>query len=120
VSEYQPTEKSARAVGRSPHGVKSDPKAVQGILLEPGTRVIASFGMTKATGDRGDTVRSPHSSRRAGKPSTGRRGTVGTVGRQEGDGKPSVSVNTEIILDMQRKLYCWSRNGITWLGETLR
>jgi len=109
VSAYQPTKKPARVVGQNPHGVKSGPKAVKGVLLEPGTRIAASFGMTKTTGDRSDTVRSPHSSQRAGKPSTGRRGTVDTASRQEGDGKPFASVNTGVILDMQRKLYCWSR-----------
>ena len=102
--------KSARLVGQTPHGVKSDPKAVKGILLEPGTRAAASLGKAKAIGERDGTVRSPHSSPRAGKPPTRRRGTVDTECRQEGDGKPSVSVNTGVILDMQRKLYRWSRS----------
>jgi hypothetical protein len=108
---YQRTEKPARAARQNPHGAESDPKAAKGLLSEPGTQSTASLGMTKATGERGGLARSPHSSRKTGKPSTGRRGTVDTVGRQEGDGKPSVSVNTGVILDMQRKLYRWSRSG---------
>jgi len=102
--------KSARIIGQIPHGVKSDPKAVKGILLEPGTCAAASLGKAKAIGDRGGTARSPHSSPRAGKPPTRRRGTVGTECKQEGDGKPSASVNTGVILDMQSKLYRWSRS----------
>jgi group II intron reverse transcriptase/maturase len=107
---YQRTEKPARAARQNPHGAQSDPTAAKGLLSEPGTQSTASLGMTKATGEHGGLARSPHSSRRTGKPSTGRRGTVDTVGRQEGGGKPSVSVNTGVILDMQRKLYRWSRS----------
>lgn len=79
--------------------------------MEPENRIIASRGhgqgMIGATDDRDGAGRSLRSSRRAGKPSTGRRGTVGTASRQEED-DPSISVNTEAILDMQRKLYRWS------------
>lgn len=76
---------------------------------EPGNPSVASFGMAEATGDRDGGGRSPRSSQRAGKPSTGRRGTVETVSRQEAGGDPA-PVNTGKILDMQRKLYQWSRN----------
>lgn len=110
LEEHQSTKKSAKVVDQIPHGVKSDPKAVKGILLEPGTRAAASLGKAKAIGERDGTVRSPHSSPRAGKPPTRRRGTVDTECKQEGDGEPSASVNTGAILDMQRKLYCWSRS----------
>jgi len=109
-SGHQRTEMPARAVRQSPHGVKSDPKAVQGLLSEPGTQTTASLGMAKATGERDGLARSPHGSQRTGKPSTRRRGTVDTGSKQEGDGEPSVSVNTGAILDMQRKLYGWSRS----------
>jgi len=108
LSEHQSAKEPARVADQSPHGVKSDPKAVEGVLLEPGIRTVAPLGVTKAIGDRDGTGRSPHSSPRAGKPSTRRRGTVDTECKQEGDGKPSVPVNTGVILDMQRKLYRWS------------
>lgn len=106
----QRTETPARAVRQNPHGAKSDPKAVKGVLSEPGNQITASDGIAEMTGERGGLGRNPHSSPRAGKPSTRRRGIVDAASRQEGDGKPSDSVNTEAILDMQRKLYCWSRN----------
>ena len=77
-------------------------------MLELGNLAYVSFGMADATGDHMSQGRSFRSSRRTGKPSTGRREAVDTVSRQEGD-KVSVSVNTGVILDMQRKLYSWSR-----------
>jgi RNA-directed DNA polymerase len=110
VSDDQRAEKPARAARQNPHGVKLDPTTVKGISSEPETQTIVSCGMAKVTGEHDGLARSPHSSQRAGKPSTGRRGTVDTVGKQEGDGKPSALVNTEVILDMQRKLYRWSRS----------
>lgn len=107
----QRVDDSAKSAGQIPHGVESDPTAGKEILPEPGTHGTASFGMTGTISDRGAVVRSPHSSRRTGKPSTGRRGAVDTASRQEGDGgEPSTSVNTEGILDMQGKLYRWSRS----------
>lgn len=67
--------------------------------------------MAEATGDRGSAGRSPRSSRSAGKPHTGRRGTVDNACKQEKG--IAAKVNTEAILDMQRKLYRWSRNDPT-------
>lgn len=110
ASERQRMETSTRAIRRNPHGVQSGPKTVKGVLSEPGTQTIASFGTTEMTGDRKGLARSPHSSPRAGKPSARRRGTVTTASKQEVDGQPSLSVNTAGILDMQRKLYRWSRS----------
>jgi hypothetical protein len=103
----QPTDESVMSVGPIPHGVESGPTAGQGNLSEPENLIAAPFGVTEATGDRRDEGRSLRSSPRAGKPSTWRREAVDTASRQEeGTSGP---VNIGFILDMQRKLYCWSR-----------
>lgn len=107
---HQHADEIAVSAGQNPHGVESDPTAGNGKLSEPGNPVVASFGMAEATGDRDDGGRSSRSSQRTGKPSTRRRGAVQTASRQEGGEESPVSVNTEVILDMQRKLYGWSRN----------
>lgn len=73
------------AANRNPSGIESGPKTDKGLLSEPGNPAGASFGMTKATGERTSRGRSLRSSPRAGKPSTWRRETVNTVSRQEGD-----------------------------------
>jgi group II intron reverse transcriptase/maturase len=66
--------------------------------------------MAEATGDRDQGGRSLHSSPRTGKPSTRRRQAVDTASTQEEGSSGPGPVNTGSILDMQRKLYCWSRN----------
>lgn len=63
--------------------------------------------MAEATGERAKRGRSLRSSRRTGKPSRSRRQAVDTFCKQEMDDL-SDTVNTEFILDMQRKLYRWS------------
>jgi RNA-directed DNA polymerase len=63
--------------------------------------------MAEATDERAQRGRSLRSSPRTGKPSTGRRQVVDTLCKQEMD-HVSDTVNTEFILDMQRKLYRWS------------
>ena len=72
---------------RNPHGVESAPKMDKGSLSEPGNLATTSSGikpkMIVTTDERCRKGRSLRSSPRAGKPSTWRRGTVGTAGRQE-------------------------------------
>lgn len=106
----QPPDTTAESGGPSPYGVKSGSTAGQGKPSEPGNPLNASFGMAEATGDREQGGRSLHSSPRAGKPSTRRRQAVDMASRQEGDASESGSVNTGPSLDMQGKLYRWSRN----------
>ena len=72
----QPMDASVMSMGRSPHGVESDPNTGKGKLSEPGNPVTAPFGVAEATGDRRDRGRSLHSSPRTGKPSTWRREAV--------------------------------------------
>jgi len=81
----QPDGVAVVAAGQISSGVESGPKAGKGLPSEPGNLAGASFGMAKTTGERTSRGRSPRSSPRAGKPSTWRRGTVNTAGRQEGD-----------------------------------
>jgi len=95
---------------QSPRGVESGPTIDKGKLSEPGNPAAASFGMTEAIGERNGGGRSSRSSQRTGKPSTGRRGTVETASTQEGGGDTSNPVNTGGFLDMQCKLFRWSRN----------
>jgi retron-type reverse transcriptase len=93
--------------GPIPHGVKFDPKTSKGNLLEPENLTTTPFGVAETTSDRCSKGRSLRSSPRTGKPSTWRREVVDTVGRQEeGSSDP---VNIGFILNMQRKLYRWSR-----------
>src|SRR6516165_707704 len=106
----QPTDATAESAGPNPYGVKSGSTTGQGKPSEPGNPLDVSFGMAKATGDHDQRGRSLHSSLRMGKPSTWRRQAVDTASRQEGDSLESGSVNTGSFLDMQRKLYRWSRN----------
>jgi len=77
----------AMADARSPHGVESAPKADKGRLDEPGNLATTSSAlkpkMIETTDERRREGRSLRSSPRAGKPSTWRRETVGTAGRQE-------------------------------------
>ena len=93
---------------QNPHGVESGPKAGKRNPSEPENLIVAPLlGVTKATGDRRNEGRSLRSSPRTGKPSTWRREAVGTACRQEeGSSGP---VNIGFILNMQRKLYRWSR-----------
>src|SRR5262245_15461203 len=104
----QPPSKSTDLGGQNSHGAQWDPNASHGNLTERGTRIITSCGTARATGDRDDAARSPRSSLRSGKPATRRRGTVGSASQQEEGSMPAV-VNTTAILDMQYKLYRWSR-----------
>jgi len=106
----QPADGTALSAGRNPHGVESGPTTGKGKLSEPGNPAAASFGMAEATGERDGGGRSSHSSQRTGKPSTWRRGAVQTASKQEGGEESPALVNTEAILNMQRKLYGWSRN----------
>jgi hypothetical protein len=89
----QPLGEPAGLKGQSPHGVKSAPKADERAATEPENLGVASscFGakMIDATDDRDAEGRSPRSSLRAGKPSTRRRRTVGTEGRQGEDACPA-------------------------------
>ena len=96
---------TALSAGRNPHGVESGPTTGKGKLSEPGSPAAASFGMAEATGERDGGGRSSHSSQRTGKPSTRRRGAVQTASKQEGGEESPALVNTEAILNMQRKLY---------------
>jgi hypothetical protein len=106
----QPTDATAVSAGPSPYGVESGSTAGQGTPPEPGNPPNASFGMAEATGERARGRRSLHSSPRTGKPSTRRRQAVDTASTQ-GEGPPGPGpVNTGFILDMQRKLYGWSRD----------
>ena len=90
-----------------PHGVKLDPKTGKGNILEPKNLTTIPQGVTEATSDHCCEGRSLRSSPRTGKPSTWQREAVDTASRQEkGLSDP---VNTGFILDMQRKLYSWSR-----------
>ena len=66
--------------------------------------------MTKAIGERAAGGQSFRSSPRAGEPSTRRREAVNAVCRQEAIVETKSLVNTGYVLDMQRKLYRWSRN----------
>ena len=93
---------------QNPHGVESGPKAGKRNPSEPENLIAAPLlGVAKATGDRRNEGRSLHSSPRTGKPSTRRREAVDTACRQEeGSSGP---VNIGFILNMQRKLYRWSR-----------
>ena len=93
---------------QNPHGVESGPKAGKRNPSEPENLTAAPLrGVAKATGDRRNEGRSLRSSPRTGKPSTWRREAVGTACRQEeGSSGP---VNIGFILNMQRKLYRWSR-----------
>ena len=95
---------------QNPHGVESGPKAGKRNPSEPENLIAAPLrGVAKATGDRRNEGRSLRSSPRTGKPSTWRREAVGTACRQEeGSSGP---VNIGFILNMQRKLYRWSRLG---------
>lgn len=83
----QPPAQLAVAVGRNPHGVESVPKAGEGTSGELGNFAVFSRAgwreMIEATDYRRGRGRSLHSSRRAGKPSTSRRETVGEASRQE-------------------------------------
>jgi RNA-directed DNA polymerase len=110
IGSRQLADVSALSAGRSPHGVESGPTTGKGKLSEPGNPTTASFGMTEATGERGGRGRSSRSSQGTGKPSTRRRGAVQTASRQEGGERSPVPMNIGAILDMQRKLYGWSRN----------
>lgn len=93
--------------GPIPHGVEFDPTTGKGTLSEPENLAAVPFGATEATSDRCSKGRSLRSSPRAGKPSTWRREAVATVDRQEqGTSGP---VNIGFMLNMQRKLYRWSR-----------
>ena len=92
----------------NPHGVESGPATGQRKPSEPENLIAAPlFGVAKATGDRRNEGRSLRSSPRTGKPSTRRREAVDTACRQE-EGL-SGPVNIGFILNMQRKLYRWSR-----------
>ena len=92
----------------NPHGVESGPTTGQRKPSEPENLIAAPlFGVAKATGERRNEGRSLRSSPRTGKPSTRRREAVDTACRQEeGSSGP---VNIGFILNMQRKLYRWSR-----------
>lgn len=88
----QPRRVFALCRGRSPHGVKSAPKAGERSLAEPKNLVCASVAllrrMTEATSERTDEGRSLRSSPRVGKPLTRprkprRREAVDTICRQE-------------------------------------
>ena len=106
----QPTDATAESRGPNPYGVESGSTAGQGKSPEPGNPLDVSFGMAEATGDHDQRGRSLHSSPRTGKPSTRRRQAVDTASTQ-GEGPPGPGpVNTGFILDMQRKLYGWSRD----------
>jgi RNA-directed DNA polymerase len=106
----QPTDATAESAGPSPYGVESGSTTGQGKLSEPGNPLDVSFGMAKATGDHDQGGRSLHSSPRTGKPSTRRRQAVNTASTQE-EGPPGPGpMNIGFLLNMQRKLYCWSRN----------
>lgn len=94
----QPRRVLAWRRGRSPHGVKSAPKAGQRSEAEPKNLVLASavFGrrMAEATSDRLDEGRSLRSSPRAGKPLTRliearRREAVDTACWQEAGSGPA-------------------------------
>ncbi|HOM61893.1 MAG TPA: group II intron reverse transcriptase/maturase [Anaerohalosphaeraceae bacterium] len=89
------------------HGVESGPKADEGNSSDPENLINTPLRVTAATSDRINEGRSLRSSRRTGKPSAWQREAANTDCRQE-EG-PSGPVNTGFILDMQRKLYCWSR-----------
>jgi group II intron reverse transcriptase/maturase len=90
-----------------PHGVEFDPKTSKGNLLEPKNLTTTPSGVAEATSERCSKGRSLRSSPRTGKPSTWRREAVDTASRQEeGSSDP---VNIGFILNMQRKLYRWSR-----------
>lgn len=76
----------ASAGSLMPHGVKSAPKVIDGMRLEPGNFDMISYdyrGMTKTAGEHHIKGRSLRSSPRVGKPSTWRRETVDTTSRQE-------------------------------------
>jgi hypothetical protein len=89
----QPRYGLARYRGRTPHGVKSAPKAGERSVAEPKNPAVASGivgpRMTEATSDRGGWGRSLRSSPRTGKPSTWRREAVDTACRQEVDACPT-------------------------------
>jgi hypothetical protein len=89
------------------HGVESGPKADEGNLSKPENLIVTPLRVTEATSDRNDKGRSLRSSLRTGKPSARRREAVNTVSRQE-EGL-SGPMNIGFILNMQRKLYRWSR-----------
>jgi len=105
----QPADTTAESVDPNPYGVESGSTAGQGKSSEPGNPLDVSFGMAEATGDHDQRGRSLHSSPRTGKPSTWRRQAVDTASTQEEGPSGSGLVNTGFILDMQCKLYCWSR-----------
>ncbi len=77
----------AVAMDRIPHGVESAPKTDEGSMSEPGNLAMTSlaFGpeMIETTDDRCREGRRLRSSPRTGKPSTWRRGAVGTECQQE-------------------------------------
>lgn len=118
-SNRQPSGVTAMPDGPNPHGVHADPTAGQGTMPEPENPAVVSHGMAGATGDHDSGGRSLRSSQRTGKPSTWRREAVGAGCRQEADAKASDPVNTEFILDMQRKLYRWSRSDPTQVFDDL-
>ena len=93
VPARQPSSEPAGLGGRHPHEVESAPKVDERAVTEPENLLLASLRsgveMAEATGDREDEGRSPRSSPRAGKPSTWRRGTVGTACKQEVDACPA-------------------------------
>jgi retron-type reverse transcriptase len=91
-----------------PHGAEFDPKTGKGKLSEPKNLVAAPLGATEATSDRSSKGRSLRSSLRTGKPSTWPREAVDIVDKQE-QGPPN-PVNIGFMLNMQRKLYRWSRS----------
>lgn len=115
----QPTDLLALSDGQSPYGVESGSTAGQGKLSEPGNPLDASYRMAEATGDRDQGGRSLHSSPRTGEPSTRRRQAVDTACRQEEGPSQPGPVNTGSFLDMQRKLYRWSRNDPHWVFSDL-
>lgn len=95
---HQPRRGLAWRRGRSPHGVKSAPKAGQRSAAEPKNLVLASIALggwtTEATSERLDEGRSLRSSPRAGKPLTclieaRRREAVDTVCKQEAGSCPA-------------------------------
>jgi RNA-directed DNA polymerase len=63
------------------------------------------------TDDQAAKGQSPRSSRRAGKPSTGRRGTAQAASKQDGKDSPESAApnGASHTVNMQRKLYAWSR-----------